>query len=56
MNISQNEGFTLLKYKLRHVRDFKSLFEQTPFKVGSSIWEVFGDTPQTGACITGHCG
>ena len=39
----------LLQYKLRHIKNFKSLFEQNPFELGSTKLDVVRGIQQLGA-------
>lgn len=55
MNISQNEVLLCWNINWGMLEILRVYLSKHPFKVGSSIWEVFRNTPQTGACITGHC-
>lgn len=55
MNISQSEVLLCWNINWGMLEILRVYLSKHPFKVGSSIWEVFRNTPQTGACITGHC-
>ena len=55
MNISQNEVLLCWNINWGMLEILRVYLSKHPFKVGSSTWEVFRNTPQTGACVIGHC-